>query len=173
MGTAQEEVGLRGATVAALSVRPDIGIAADITGAGDTPGFPATHRIAELGKGVAIKQQDASVICSTALVEFIRNLAEEKDIHHQMEILVRGGTDTSAMQKFGGDTHATCLSIHQERPQPVPSSTATTWRRGGTPGGIPEHRPHLPGLNHRMAGPPAAPPPVTHTIRVMELSIPD
>lgn len=51
------------------------------------------------------------MICSTALVEFIRNLAEEKDIHHQMEILVRGGTDTSAMQKFGGDTHATCLSI--------------------------------------------------------------
>ncbi|HPJ29647.1 MAG TPA: M42 family peptidase [Candidatus Sabulitectum sp.] len=111
VGTSQEEVGIRGATVAALSIQPHIGIAADITGAGDTPGFPATHKIAELGKGVAVKQQDASVICSTSLVDFMRNIAEEKEIDHQMEILVRGGTDTSAMQKFGGDTHATCLSI--------------------------------------------------------------
>ena len=111
VGTSQEEVGLRGATVAAQSVKPDIGMAADITGAGDTPGFPAAKKIADLGKGVAIKQQDASVICSTSLVDFIRDIAEEKEIDHQMEILVRGGTDTSAMQKFGGNTHATCLSI--------------------------------------------------------------
>ena len=111
VGTSQEEVGLRGATVAAQSVKPDIGIAADITGAGDTPGFPGAQKIADLGKGVAIKQQDASVICSTSLVDFMRNIAEEKKIDHQMEILVRGGTDTSVMQRFGGDTHATCLSI--------------------------------------------------------------
>jgi len=111
VGTSQEEVGLRGSTVAALTVRPDIGIAADITGAGDTPGFPSAQKICDLGKGVAIKQQDASVICSTSLVEFIRDIAEEKEIDHQMEILVRGGTDTSSMQRFGGNTHATCLSI--------------------------------------------------------------
>ncbi|MCK5132430.1 MAG: M42 family metallopeptidase [Candidatus Sabulitectum sp.] len=111
VGTSQEEVGLRGSTVAAQAIQPDIGIAADITGAGDTPGFPAAMRICDLGKGVAIKQQDASVICSPSLVNFIRDIAEEKEIDHQMEILVRGGTDTSSMQKFGGNTHATCLSI--------------------------------------------------------------
>ncbi|MCD4707988.1 MAG: M42 family peptidase [Candidatus Sabulitectum sp.] len=110
-GTSQEEVGLRGSTVAAQTVRPHIGIAADITGAGDTQGFPATMKICDLGKGVAIKQQDASVICSPSLVNFIRDIAEEKKIDHQMEILVRGGTDTSSMQKFGGNTHATCLSV--------------------------------------------------------------
>ncbi|MCP4646518.1 MAG: M42 family metallopeptidase, partial [bacterium] len=111
VGTSQEEVGLRGSTVAAQAIMPDIGIAADITGAGDTPGFPATMKICDLGKGVAIKQQDASVICSPSLVNFIRDIAEAKKIDHQMEILVRGGTDTSSMQKFGGNTHATCLSI--------------------------------------------------------------
>ncbi|PIE51147.1 endoglucanase [Candidatus Fermentibacteria bacterium] len=111
VGTAQEEVGIRGATVAAQSVRPDIGIAADITVAGDTPGFPAERKVTDLGKGVAIKQQDSSVICSTSLVDFMRTIAEEKGIDYQMEILVRGGTDTSAMQKFGGDTYATCLSV--------------------------------------------------------------
>lgn len=111
VGTSQEEVGLRGSTVASQAIQPDIGIAADITGSGDTPGFPATMKICDLGKGVAIKQKDASVICSPSLVNFIRDIAEEKEIDHQMEILVRGGTDTSAMQKFGGNTHATCLSI--------------------------------------------------------------
>ena len=111
VGTSQEEVGLRGSTVAAQAIKPDIGIASDITGAGDTPGFPKTHRICNLGDGVAIKQQDASVICSPSLVDFIRDIAEENNIDHQMEILVRGGTDTSSMQKFGGNTHATCLSI--------------------------------------------------------------
>ena len=111
VGTSQEEVGLRGSTVAAQAIQPDIGIAADITGAGDTPGFPATKKICDLGKGVAIKQQDSSVICSPSLVNFIRDIAEAKKIDHQMEILVRGGTDTSSMQKFGGNTHATCLSI--------------------------------------------------------------
>lgn len=111
VGTSQEEVGLRGATVAAQEIKPDIGIAADITGSGDTPGYPGHLRICELGKGVAIKQQDASVISSTSLVDFMRNLAEEKKIDHQMEILLRGGTDTSAMQKFGSGAHTICLSI--------------------------------------------------------------
>jgi endoglucanase len=111
VGTSQEEVGLRGSTVAAQAIKPDIGIAADITGAGDTPEFPKFKRICNLGKGVAIKQQDASVICSPSLVDFIRNIAEEKNIDYQMEILIKGGTDTSSMQKFGGNTHATCLSI--------------------------------------------------------------
>lgn len=111
VGTAQEEVGLRGSAVAAQTIKPDIGIAVDITGSGDTPEFPARNRITELGKGVAIKQMDSSVICSTSLVEYIRKLAEQNDIDHQMEILVRGGTDTSSMQRFGPGAHSTCLSI--------------------------------------------------------------
>jgi putative aminopeptidase FrvX len=111
VGTSQEEVGLRGSTVAAQTIRPDIGIAVDITGAGDTPGYPTRLKIADLGKGVAIKQMDSSVISSTPLVEYMRKLAEEKGIDHQMEILARGGTDTSSMQRFSPGAHSICLSI--------------------------------------------------------------
>lgn len=111
VGTAQEEVGLRGATVAAQDIKPHIGVAADITGSADTPGYFKRHLIAELGKGVAIKYQDSSVISSTRLVDFMRAIADEREIDHQMEILLRGGTDTAGMQKFGSGTHATCLSI--------------------------------------------------------------
>ena len=111
VGTSQEEVGLRGSTVAAQTIKPDVGIAVDITGAGDTPGFPARMKIAELGEGVTIKQMDSSVISSTTLVEYMREIAEKNDIKHQMEILVRGGTDTSTMQRFSPGAHSTCLSI--------------------------------------------------------------
>ncbi|OPL18973.1 MAG: hypothetical protein AVO35_03320 [Candidatus Aegiribacteria sp. MLS_C] len=111
VGTSQEEVGLRGSTVAAQTVKPDIGIAVDITGAGDTPGYPARMKIADLGRGVAIKQMDSSVISSAPLLDYMRRLAEEKGIDHQVEILVRGGTDTSSMQRFSPGSHAICLSI--------------------------------------------------------------
>jgi endoglucanase len=60
---------------------------------------------------VAIKYQDSSVISSTRLVDFMRGIADEREIDYQMEILLRGGTDTAGMQRFGAGTHATCLSI--------------------------------------------------------------
>ena len=41
----------------------------------------------------------------------MRRLAEDNDIDHQMEILVRGGTDTSSMQRFSPGAHSICLSI--------------------------------------------------------------
>ncbi len=111
VGTAQEEVGLRGSTVAAQDVKPDVAIAVDITGAGDIPDYPARLRIAKLGDGVAIKFMDGSVISSPELVDFIRGVAEEKEIDHQMEILLAGGTDTASIQKWGSGPHAVCLSI--------------------------------------------------------------
>jgi putative aminopeptidase FrvX len=111
VGTSQEEVGLRGSTVAAQEVRPEIAIAVDITGAGDVPEYPARLRIAKLGDGVAIKYMDGSVISSPELVDFVRGIAEEKGIDHQMEILLAGGTDTASIQKWGAGPHVICLSI--------------------------------------------------------------
>lgn len=111
VGTAQEEVGLRGSTVAAQDVKPHVAIAVDITGAGDVPDYPARLRIAKLGEGVAIKLMDGSVISSPELVDFTRGIAEDLKIDHQMEILLAGGTDTASMQKWGSGPHAVCLSI--------------------------------------------------------------
>ncbi|MBN1433993.1 M42 family metallopeptidase [Candidatus Fermentibacterales bacterium] len=111
VGTSQEEVGLRGAASAAQELKPTIGVAVDITGAGDTPGHPARLRTATLGKGVAIKIMDSSVISSPGLVEFMRDTAESKGIDHQLEVLLRGGTDTAAIQRWGSSPHVVCLSI--------------------------------------------------------------
>jgi tetrahedral aminopeptidase len=111
VGTSQEEVGLRGATVAAMDVKPDLAIALDVTGTGDIPDHPPRLKICPLGGGAAVKFMDGSVISSPELVEFLRGMAEKRGIDHQMEILLAGGTDTSVIQRWGAGPHAACISI--------------------------------------------------------------
>ncbi|HNO32080.1 MAG TPA: M42 family peptidase, partial [Anaerolineales bacterium] len=54
--TTQEEVGTRGAGTAAYSIDPEIGIAIDVTGTGDTPA--SLKMSMELGKGPCVKVRD-------------------------------------------------------------------------------------------------------------------
>ena len=105
----QEEVGLRGATTAAFGIKPDIGIAYDVTGTGDCPG--AARMVCSLGGGAAIKLKDNSLICDYELTQEFVAMAKEKDIKHQMEILPFGGTDTAAIQVSGAGVKVAALSI--------------------------------------------------------------
>lgn len=99
--TVQEEVGIRGANVAAHSVNPDFGIALDTTIAFDLPGAAAHEKVTELGKGTAIKVLDAMTICDYRMVSFMRKTADEQGIPWQSEILTAGGTDTAGLQRMG------------------------------------------------------------------------
>lgn len=99
VATVQEEQGLRGAVTGSFSVEPDVGVALDVTIAGDIPGSAAHAHITDLGKGAAIKIRDSASSSNYKLVNFMRDLAEREDIAHQMEILPRGGTDAGAMEK--------------------------------------------------------------------------
>jgi endoglucanase len=96
----QEEVGLRGASTAAHYLDPDFGICLDTTIAFDVPGSAADNKITKLGDGTAIKIMDGSVICDYRMVEYMKQLANNHQIKHQMEILTAGGTDTGAIQKM-------------------------------------------------------------------------
>ncbi len=111
VASVQEEIGLRGATVAARNIEPDIGIALDITVANDVPDAKSHEHITRLGSGVAIKVMDSSVICNPRLVGHLKRLAEEHNIRYQMEVLVRGGTDTAALQRSGRGAAVGCISI--------------------------------------------------------------
>lgn len=109
--TVQEEVGLRGARVAATEIKPEIGIALDVTLANDLPGSDSHQKITELGSGTAIKVMDGSVICSPRLVDFCCYQATRKEIPHQREVLTAGGTDTAALQYLTGvGAQVTCIS---------------------------------------------------------------
>lgn len=109
--TVQEEVGLRGARIAADTIRPDIGINLDITIANDTPGSEDYKACTRLGEGAALKVMDSSVISTPALNRFIESVAERENISLQKEILSAGGTDTSALQYLTGlGAQVTCIS---------------------------------------------------------------
>lgn len=107
--TVQEEVGLRGATTAAYGVDPELGIAVDVTGVGDTPrSFPLNMK---LGGGAAIKARDSSVIVSPTLINWAIKTAEKHNIPYQMEVLPFGGTDTAAINLTRAGAPAICISI--------------------------------------------------------------
>ncbi|QDH81410.1 M42 family metallopeptidase [Echinicola soli] len=99
--TVQEEVGLRGANVAAHGVNPDFGIALDTTIAFDVPGASPHEKVTELGKGTAVKIMDAMTICDYRMVDFMKKTAESNQIKWQPEILTAGGTDTAGVQRMG------------------------------------------------------------------------
>ncbi len=89
--SSQEEIGTRGARTAAYGVNPDLGIAVDVTDTGDTP--EARHMAVSLGMGPAIKVKDSSLITHPRVRQLMVEIARDKGIPYQMEVLEHGGTD--------------------------------------------------------------------------------
>jgi len=94
--TVQEEVGVRGATVSAYGVDPEVGIAIDVTLTGDTPN-PIRRDIA-LGKGPAIKVKDHAMLSDPKVVAWMERSAQKAKISTQREVLTGGSTDARAIQ---------------------------------------------------------------------------
>lgn len=109
--TAQEEVGLRGARVAAERARPHIGVAIDTCPSDDGPGSPAEGPGARVGRGAGIRVADASALAAPALVGLLTRLADERKIPYQFHVSNRGGTDTQALQLAAEGCLAACISI--------------------------------------------------------------
>ena len=105
----QEEVGCRGSKPATYAIAPDIALCFDVTATGDTPS--ATPMACSIGKGVAVKIKDNSVICHSGLVSELCEIARQEKIPYQREVLTFGGTDTSSMQLTGCGSMAGALSI--------------------------------------------------------------
>lgn len=98
--TVQEEVGLRGANVSALEIKPDFGFGLDTTIAYDVPGSTPQERCTALGEGAGIKIMDSSVICDYRMIAYMKKVAERNKIKWQPEILAAGGTDTAGLQRM-------------------------------------------------------------------------
>jgi putative aminopeptidase FrvX len=98
--TVQEEVGTRGAHVAAHHISPDFSFCIDTTIAFDTPGAKPEEMVTKLGDGVGIKIMDGGTICDYRMVSYMKEQAAKANIKYQMEILPAGGTDTAGMQRM-------------------------------------------------------------------------
>jgi tetrahedral aminopeptidase len=97
VATVQEELGVRGAEIAAYTVDPDVGIAIDGSLASDVPYAKEEDRHCSLGQGTGIYLVDNRTVSDPLLVRFLLQLAEEQGIRCQRNI--GGGTDASAMQR--------------------------------------------------------------------------
>jgi putative aminopeptidase FrvX len=96
VGTAQEEVGLKGARVSAFKINPDYAFAIDTTIAGDTPQIKETESSLMIGEGPAITITEASgrgVVTHPKLRELLMKTAKKYKIPYQVDVLEGGMTD--------------------------------------------------------------------------------
>jgi len=100
--TVQEEVGLRGAKVAAYSLEPDLAIALDSTPANDMPAWDDdenTRYNTRLGAGPAIYLADSATLSDPRLVRHLEQTAAVYGIPYQLRQPGGGGTDAGIIHK--------------------------------------------------------------------------
>jgi len=97
VGTVQEEVGLRGAGTATFGIDPDVGIALDVTVAGDVPGVKEFDTSLKMGKGPVLTVADAGLITHPKILRLLMDTAEENKIAFQLETGLPGTTDAARM----------------------------------------------------------------------------
>ncbi len=95
--TVQEEVGLRGARVAAYAVEPDVAFALEGTVCDDSPKEKDTSPTSRLGAGPALTVMDRSVVCDRRLVQMLVGEAERAGIPYQFKQPGIGSTDAGAI----------------------------------------------------------------------------
>ena len=100
--TVQEEVGLRGAAVAAHALAPDIAIAVDSTPARDLPAYDGRDNVVyntKLDHGPAIYIADARTLPDQRLIHHFTSVGDADGIPYQLRQPGGGGTDAGAMHK--------------------------------------------------------------------------
>ncbi len=95
VGTVQEELGLRGAGTAAFGVDPDVGLALDVTIAGDTPGIREFDTSVKMGKGPTLTVMDSGLVTHPKVLRWLIDTAAENKIDYQLETGLSGTTDAA------------------------------------------------------------------------------
>lgn len=100
--TTQEEIGLRGARVAAYAFNPDAAIVVDATPANDLPSWNEDENTGyntRLGSGPAIYIADGQTLSDPRLVRLFQQTAQEENIPYQIRQPGGGGTDAGSIHK--------------------------------------------------------------------------
>ena len=128
----QEEIGLRGAKVAAQYFNPDLAIAVDSTPAYDLPLHEDGENISyntKLGLGPAIYIADGSTLHDPRLVRFLQETAEAEKIPYQFRQPGGGGTDSGAIQRALAGIPTVSVSVpHRYTHSPVSISRVEDWK---------------------------------------------
>lgn len=102
--TVEEEIGLRGAEVAAKHVRPDVVLAVDTVPSGGTPDLGRDELPWDIGGGPLLKVRETRGLSTHGpLRQLVRDVAEQEKIPYQLIVDTAGITDgASAQQAWGG-----------------------------------------------------------------------
>lgn len=106
--TVQEEVGLRGARVAANMIKPDIFYALDASPANDMSGDDS--EFGQLGKGALLRIFDRTMITHRGMREFILDTAESNNIKYQY-FISQGGTDAGQVHLSNNGVPSAVIGI--------------------------------------------------------------
>ena len=112
-----EELGLRGAHVAAYRINPDVAIALEGTIGSDFPGVPADRRVCSMRKGPVITVIDKTVLVRRKVSELMIQAAERMGVPYQIKMPIFGGTDAGAIHQtragvLSGVIAVPCRYIH-------------------------------------------------------------
>ncbi|OWZ83153.1 M42 family metallopeptidase [Natranaerobius trueperi] len=115
--TTQEEVGCRGAKVAAHNIKPDAAIALDVSLANDHPATPDRKVITEMDKGPVIKVMDLikgpmiGLISSQKLLKALKKQAKDIDLDYQLEVCTNLSTDAASIHLENGGVPSGAISV--------------------------------------------------------------
>ena len=109
--TVQEEVGLRGAQVAAYRLNPDVALVLETTSCADLPGVPPAKQVTRLGAGPALTFRDRTSIADPQLVRLLIQEAEAAGLPWQWKHGTAGGNDAGAIQTQRGGVRVASLSL--------------------------------------------------------------
>jgi putative aminopeptidase FrvX len=106
-----EEVGSRGARVAAQRWEPQMAFVLEGTLATDTPGVRPDQRVSSLGLGPVLTAVDRGLIVPERLLERIISVAESLCIPWQIKTPLVGSTDGGAIQQSGRGVVTAVLAV--------------------------------------------------------------
>lgn len=109
--TVQEEVGLRGAQVAAYALEPDVALALEGTIADDLPKDEDSSPTTTLGQGPAITVMDRAVIADPRLVQLLVQTAQAEGIPYQFKQPGIGSTDAGTIHRARGGVPSVTVAV--------------------------------------------------------------
>jgi len=128
----QEEIGLRGAKVAAHFFEPDLAIAVDSTPARDLPDYEGRENYTyntKLGLGPAIYMANSSTMDDPRLVRFLAEIAEKEKIQYQFRQPGGGGTNAGAIQQSRAGVPVVSVSVpHRYTHTPISVTRVEDWK---------------------------------------------
>ena len=92
-------MGLRGATVTAYDLNPDLALVVETTSAGDVSPLEKRQAPTSLGQGPAISFMDQSIIVNPALVDELVTTANEAGLAYQFRQTTGGGTEAGVINQ--------------------------------------------------------------------------